>query len=54
MLSQERAPIYEALQEFEKKRVVPFDGPGLKGGRGIPELAAVLGEQCVRMDVYSM
>ena len=22
---QERAPIYEALEEFKKKRVVPFD-----------------------------
>ena len=54
MLSQERAPIYEALQEFEKKRVVPFDVPGHKRGRGNPELAALLGEQCVRMDVNSM
>ena len=24
---QERAPIYEALEEFKKKRVVPFDVP---------------------------
>ena len=38
MLSQERAPIYEALQEFEKRRVVPFDVPGHKRGRGNPEL----------------
>ncbi|MDC7287833.1 aminotransferase class I/II-fold pyridoxal phosphate-dependent enzyme [Blautia schinkii] len=54
MLSQERAPIYEALKEFEKKRVVPFDVPGHKRGRGNPELAALLGERCVRMDVNSM
>ena len=27
---QERAPIYEALEEFKKKRVVPFDVPGHK------------------------
>ena len=54
MLSQERAPIYEALQEFEKKRVVPFDVPGHKRGRGNPELASLLGEKCVRMDVNSM
>ena len=36
MLSQARAPIYEALQEFEKRRVVPFDVPGHKRGRGNP------------------
>lgn len=54
MSSQERAPIYEALQEFEKKRVVPFDVPGHKRGRGNPELASLLGEKCVRMDVNSM
>ena len=35
---QERAPIYEALEEFKKKRVVPFDVPGHKRGRGNPEL----------------
>ena len=54
MLSQERAPIYEALQRFGKKRVVPFDVPGHKRGRGNPELAALLGEKCVQMDVNSM
>lgn len=54
MLSQENAPIYEALQAFEKQRVVPFDVPGHKRGRGNPELAHLLGEQCVKMDVNSM
>ena len=53
-ISQENAPIYEALMEFEKKRIVPFDVPGHKRGRGNPELAELLGEKCVRMDVNSM
>lgn len=53
-LSQERAPIYEALQNFQKMRVVPFDVPGHKRGRGNPELAQLLGEKCVNMDVNSM
>ena len=44
-LSQERAPIYEALEKFEKQRVVPFDVPGHKRGRGNPELAHLLGER---------
>ena len=53
-LTQEQAPIYEALQRFRKMRVVPFDVPGHKRGRGNPELAALWGETCVQMDVNSM
>ena len=53
-LSQERAPIYEALERFRKMRVVPFDVPGHKRGRGNPELAELLGQQCVKLDVNSM
>lgn len=53
-LSQECAPIYEALERFKKMRVVPFDVPGHKRGRGNPELAQLLGESCVQMDVNSM
>ena len=53
-LNQDRAPIYEALEKFRQMRVVPFDVPGHKHGRGNPELTAFLGEQCVRVDVNSM
>lgn len=53
-LSQQSAPIYEALEQFRKDRIVPFDVPGHKRGRGNPELAALLGEACVQMDVNSM
>ena len=35
-------------------RVVPFDVPGHKRGRGNPELTDFLGEQCVGIDVNSM
>lgn len=51
---QKRAPIYEALEKFQKRRVVPFDVPGHKRGRGNPELARLLGEKCVGLDVNSM
>ena len=54
LLDQERAPISEALEKFKKMRVVPFDVPGHKRGRGNPELTALLGEKCVSMDVNSM
>ena len=53
-LDQNRAPIYEALEQFRRMRVVPFDVPGHKRGRGNPELAAFLGQQCVGVDVNSM
>ena len=51
---QNKAPIYEALERFRQMRVVPFDVPGHKHGRGNPELTAFLGEQCVSVDVNSM
>ena len=53
-LDQTRAPIYEALQRFRQMRVVPFDVPGHKHGRGNPELTEFLGEKCVGIDVNSM
>lgn len=53
-LKQERAPIYEALERFRKMRVVPFDVPGHKHGKGNPELVELLGEKCVGIDVNSM
>lgn len=54
VISQQKAPIYEALQRFRDMRVVPFDVPGHKRGRGNPELTAFLGKQCVGVDVNSM
>lgn len=52
--TQENAPIYEALEQFRKMRVVPFDVPGHKRGRGNPDLVKLLGQQCVGIDVNSM
>lgn len=54
MKNQERAPIYEALNQFKKMRVVPFDVPGHKRGKGNPELTRFLGESCMTLDVNSM
>ena len=51
---QSHAPIYEALERFRQMRVVPFDVPGHKRGRGNPELTKFLGQQCVGVDVNSM
>ena len=51
---QKAAPVYEALERFRRQRVVPFDVPGHKRGRGNPELVKLLGERCVGLDVNSM
>ena len=51
---QKSAPICEALQYFKRKRVVPFDVPGHKRGRGNKDLVELLGAQCVGLDVNSM
>ncbi|MCM1006757.1 MAG: aminotransferase class I/II-fold pyridoxal phosphate-dependent enzyme [Ruminococcus flavefaciens] len=53
-LSQINAPIYEALRRFRRMRVVPFDVPGHKRGRGNMELTEFLGEDCMSVDVNSM
>ena len=43
-----------ALESFKKMRIVPFDVPGHKRGRGNPELTDFLGEKCLSVDVNSM
>ncbi|MDY3618269.1 aminotransferase class I/II-fold pyridoxal phosphate-dependent enzyme [Agathobaculum sp.] len=53
-MDQSRAPIMEALEQFKSMRIVPFDVPGHKRGRGNPELTRFLGEQCMTVDVNSM
>jgi arginine/lysine/ornithine decarboxylase len=54
MINQNTAPIYEALQKFKEMRIVPFDVPGHKRGRGNAELTEFLGQQCMDVDVNSM
>ena len=53
-LTQDRAPVLEALERMKAERLVPFDVPGHKRGRGNPDLVNFLGEQCLDVDVNSM
>ncbi|MDR1736698.1 MAG: aminotransferase class I/II-fold pyridoxal phosphate-dependent enzyme [Oscillospiraceae bacterium] len=53
-LSQNDAPLFLALEEFKSIRVVPFDVPGHKRGRGNRELTDFLGERAMLADVNSM
>ena len=52
--TQDRAPVLEALERFKSRRVVPFDVPGHKRGRGNAELVDFLGEKSLTVDVNSM
>lgn len=54
LMNQDRAPIYEALEELKRTRMVPFDVPGHKRGKGNRELTEFLGEKCLSVDVNSM
>ena len=53
-LSQENTPILEALKQLKSMRVVPFDVPGHKRGKGNRLLTEFLGEKCMSVDVNSM
>lgn len=53
-LDQSKMPIYEALMKMKTERMVPFDVPGHKRGKGNPELTHFLGERCLTVDVNSM
>lgn len=54
MRDQRYAPVYEALKKQKTDRYVHFDVPSHKGGRGNPDLVALLGWDCMRADVNSM
>lgn len=51
---QNSAPLLDAMNEYQTNRVVKFDVPGHKGGRGNKALSDFLGECCLKNDVNSM
>ncbi len=53
-LDQNKTPIVTALEHVMHQRLVPFDVPGHKHGKGNRALTELLGERCLRMDVNSM
>lgn len=54
MKDQTKAPLLEALERMRYERLVPFDVPGHKQGKGNPQLREFLGEKCLSVDVNSM
>ncbi len=53
-MNQHQAPLLDALTAMKTSRLVPFDVPGHKRGKGNPELTAFLGKDCLSVDVNSM
>ncbi len=52
-MDQTKAPLYSALRRYRDKRIVPFDVPGHKQGRGNPEMPDFFGKQAMTIDVNS-
>lgn len=53
-MNQTKVPLLEALERMKYDRLVPFDVPGHKHGKGNKELTEFLGEKCLEVDVNSM
>ena len=53
-MNQVRMPVYEALDAFSKKNVIPFDVPGHKRGKNMKNLADAFGARSLSLDVNSM
>ena len=49
-----KMPLLNALEAVRSERIVPFDVPGHKRGRGNKLLMDFLGERCLSVDVNSM
>lgn len=53
-LDQNKTPLFTAIQRHIDAKTIPFHVPGHKQGRGLPELAAYLGEKALQMDLNGM
>ena len=51
---QESVPLLEAMKKYRDKKCTPFDVPGHKYGRGLPELSDYFGEDALAYDFNSM
>ena len=54
MLDQNKTPVFTAMKAYRDKKVIPFDVPGHKHGRGLREFAAYFGDAMLELDVNSM
>jgi len=53
-LNQNQTPLFTALKEVHSKKLIPFDVPGHKQGRGLREFTDYVGQRVMELDVNSM
>lgn len=53
-LKQERTPLFTAMKEYHERKVLPFDVPGHKHGKGLKEYKDYFGDSMMELDVNSM
>ena len=53
MNRQDKTPIYDALHQYIDNRIVSFDVPGHKQGKGHKALVDAFGQKCISMDLNS-
>jgi len=49
-----RTPLFDALKRYLDERVIPFDVPGHKHGRGLKEFTDFVGKTIMNLDVNAM
>ncbi|MDD3839481.1 MAG: aminotransferase class I/II-fold pyridoxal phosphate-dependent enzyme [Clostridia bacterium] len=54
LLDHNKTPLFSAIKEYNQSGIIPFDVPGHKHGKGIPELREYLGSRMLEIDVNSM
>lgn len=54
ILDQNKTPLFDALKEYHKRNVIPFDVPGHKHGKGLKEFGDFVGNKVLEIDVNSM
>ncbi len=53
-LNQNQTPLFTALKQYHERKVIPFDVPGHKHGKGLKEFTDYVGSTVMELDVNSM
>lgn len=53
-LNQNQTPLFDAMVDYHKRNVVPFDVPGHKHGKGLTAFSDYFGSTVLELDVNSM
>lgn len=53
-IGQEKTPVFDAVKKYYYDRIIPFHVPGHKGGNGLPEFKAFVGDNLLGIDLTCM